>query len=108
MFSFLRALDRRDYESALHLVDQAPPGMGPAELERAIRPLFESGESMDLDQAARSPTNTVIEHHGDFWSVTQSILVGGEVSEYFVKAHVDLTRSAAEHRVVLELEHVGA
>jgi superfamily II RNA helicase len=107
MFSFLRALDRRDYESALHLVDQAPPGMGPVELERALRPLFEGGESIQLDQAARSPTNTVIEHHEGFWSVTQSILVEDEVSEYFVKARVDLARSAAEHRVVIELEHVG-
>ncbi len=107
MFSFLRALDRRDYESALHLVDQAPPGMGPAELERAIRPLFEGGASIQLDQAARSPTNTVIEHHEGFWSVTQSILVAGEISEYFVKGRVDLGRSASEKRVVIEIEHVG-
>jgi hypothetical protein len=108
MFSFLRALERRDYESALHLADEVPEGFGAADLERAVRPLFESGQRIQLDQAGRSPKNTAIEVSERAWTVTQSILVEDEVSEYYVRGRVDLARSTAERRPVFVLEHVGA
>jgi hypothetical protein len=107
MFSFLRALERRDYESALHLADEVPPGYGAADLERAIKPLFESGQTIRLDQVGRSPKNTVIEIGEGAWTVTQSIIVEEDVSEYYVRGRVDLARSTAERRPVFVLEHVG-
>ncbi|HEX7671506.1 MAG TPA: DUF3516 domain-containing protein, partial [Polyangiaceae bacterium] len=103
----LRALERRDYESALHLADEVPAGYGPADLERAIRPLFESGQTIQLDQSGRSPKNTVIEVGEGEWTVTQAIIVEDEVSEYYVRGRVDLVRSTAERRPVFVLEHVG-
>jgi hypothetical protein len=61
-----------------------------------------------LDAQGRSPTNTVIVKEEQYWLVTQSILVGDDVSEYAVRGRVDLKRSADERRPVLLLDQVGA
>ena len=73
-----------------------------------MRPFFEEGSSIRLDAQGRSPTNTQIEKEDEFWVVTQSILVGDEVSEYAVRGRIDLKRSAAERRPVFLLDQVGA
>jgi hypothetical protein len=106
LFSFLRALQSRDYESALDLADDSK--LTPADLEHAIRPLFEEGARIRLDAVGRSPANTVIEARDDVWHVTQAIVVEDEISEYSVRGRIDLSRSGVERRPVFLLDHVGA
>ena len=108
LFSLLRALQSRDYESVL---DLSEPGDFPAtnaDVERAIFPLFDENASIQLDAVGRSPTNTVIEAGEGYWRVTQNLVVDGEISEYTVRGRIDLARSAAERRPVFLLDHVGA
>jgi hypothetical protein len=108
MFSLLRALQDRDYETVLDLAEIGAFAGGAIEIERAMRPFFEEGFSIRLDAQGRSPTNTELVKEDQYWVVTQSILVGDEVSEYVVRGRIDLKRSADERRPVLLLDHVGA
>lgn len=108
LFSILRAFQSRDYESVLDFVEEGEIAPDALLLERAMRPLFEEGHSIQLDAEARSPRNTTIEPDGDYWYVTQNILVDGEVSEYTVRGRIDLLRSAEARRPVFLLDQVGA
>jgi superfamily II RNA helicase len=108
-FSLVRALATRDYESFLDLVEPASgTELTPADVERALRPLYDAGESIRLDAEARSPRHVSLEAGDQTWSLRQALLVGDEVSEYAIVGRVDLKRSRAERRVVLLLDHVGA
>ncbi len=108
LFSLLRALQNRDYDSVLDLSEAGDfPATG-ADIDRAIHPLFDENASIQLDAAARSPSNTSVEPGESYWRVTQNIVVGGEISEYTVRGRIDLARSAAERRPVFLLDHVGA
>jgi hypothetical protein len=104
--AFLRALDRRDYESALELVE-VEEGYGVAELERAIRPLFEEGLSIEVGADARNPKFTQITEGDTTWEVVQNILIEGEVSEFVIEGEVDVARSYAEKRAVFRMKRIG-
>jgi hypothetical protein len=103
-----RALESRDFESALDLVEAEGAFASPLELERAVRPLFEQTPRLQLDGEARSPRHLRIEPREDVWEFTQNILIEDEVSEFTVRGHVDLVRSAQERRAVVVVTHVGA
>jgi hypothetical protein len=107
-FSLLRALADRDYESFLDLVEPGEATLAVIDVERALRPLFEAGESIRLDAVARNPQHTTLEQGDEHWRVAQSILVGDEISEYAFSGRIDLARSRAQRRPVLLLDHVGA
>lgn len=107
LFSFLRSIRARDFESALDLVEpSAEREWTTADVDRAFQPLFAEGD-FQLDQDARGPQNTQIERAADFWEVTQNILIDGEVSEYVVRGKLDVARSMAERRAVFILEQLG-
>ncbi|HET9955835.1 MAG TPA: DUF3516 domain-containing protein [Polyangiaceae bacterium] len=107
MFSFLRAIEQRDYESARDLVE-AGESFTPAELERVFSPLFEAGQAIDLGPQGRSPRNTQVDVGEYHWDVTQNIMIEGEVSEYTVRGRVDVERSRAAKRPIFVLDHAGA
>lgn len=121
LYSFLRAVSNRDYESALDLVEDASGAFTPEAMAAALRSFFEAGNEIRLDARGRSPELTRIEESDDGWRVTQNALVyvddtskpegegtGDEISELVIQGRVDLRRSAAEKRAVFVLEHVGA
>jgi superfamily II RNA helicase len=108
LFSVLRAVQDRDYETVLDLVEMGDFSGGALDIERAMRAFFEEGSFIQLDQQGRSPQNTVINMEEEYWRVSQAILVNDEVSEYAVRGRIDLKRSAAERRPVFLLDHVGA
>jgi hypothetical protein len=107
-FSMLRALAGRDYESFLDLVEPGDATLAVADVERALRPLFETGETIRLDAVARNPQHTTLEPGDEHWRVAQSIMVGDEISEYVITGRIDLARSRAQRRPVFLLDHVGA
>ena len=108
MFAFVRALSRRDFDSALDLVEPGDVELTPPELERAFLPLFRQGEVIQLDARARSPEHTRIETQDDYLKVMQSIVIEDEVSEYSIRGRIDLERSERERRAVFLLDGVGA
>ncbi|HSU40951.1 MAG TPA: DUF3516 domain-containing protein, partial [Polyangiaceae bacterium] len=109
MFSLVRSLATRDYESFLDAVEYGNAEYAQLDVERALRPLFDSGVSIDLDANARSPQNTTLsERDDDAWDVNQALLIAGEVSEYAIRGRIDLARSRRERRAVFLLDHVGA
>ncbi len=109
MFSLVRSLATRDYESFLDAVEYGNAEYALLDVERALRPLFDSGAAIDLDAGARSPQNTTLSpRDDDAWDVNQALLIGGEVSEYAIRGRIDLARSRRERRAVFLLDHVGA
>ncbi len=107
LFSVLRALQDRDYDVIADLAEAGMFSVAAADIERAIRPLFDEGSAIRLDAQGRSPTNTQINKDDQYWHVSQAIMVDDEVSEYSVRGRIDLQRSAAERRPVFILDHVG-
>ncbi|MET0794519.1 MAG: DUF3516 domain-containing protein [Polyangiaceae bacterium] len=107
LFSVLRALQDRDYDVIADLAEAGQFSVAAADIERAIRPLFDEGSAIRLDAQGRNPTNTQLRKDDQYWHVTQSILVEDDVSEYTVRGRIDLDRSAAERRPVFILDHVG-
>jgi superfamily II RNA helicase len=107
-FSLVRALAERDYETFLDLVEPGTLTLTPADVERAMRPLQEAGETLRVDATARNPQNTLIEPGDEHWNVKQSLLVGDDISEYSITLRVDVARSRAQRRPVMLLDQVGA
>ncbi len=107
MFSILRALQSRDYETVVDLLEPGEFPLSAQDLERAMRPFFDDGLVIQLDAKGRSPANTVAEPGESHWTVAQAIVVNDEVSEYQVRGRIDLARSRAERRPVLLLDQVG-
>jgi superfamily II RNA helicase len=108
MWSLLRALQNHDWEVALDLVEDPTGFRTPADIERALKPLFDNGQHIQLNQAARSPAHTRILHGDSEWQVEQAILIDDEISEFFVKGRIDLKRSNDEKRPVFLLDFIGA
>jgi superfamily II RNA helicase len=107
MFSLLRSLAVRDYESFLDAVEPGLLEYATLDVERALHALFATGSSIELDAAARSPQNTSIVPDDGVWNVSQAVLINGEVSEFSVRGRIDLGRSRSERRAVFLLDHVG-
>ena len=110
LFSLVRSLATRDYESFLDAIEFGNAEYALLDVERALRPLFEAGAAIDLDANARSPQNISISvrDDDDAWDVSQALLIAGEVSEYAIRGRIDLARSRTERRAVFLLDHVGA
>ena len=108
MFGVLRAIEYGDYETVADLAEPGELELVTAELQTRIKPFYQEHEHIQLDATARSPKNLTVEPGPDFWSVSQAILVGDEITEYSVRGRIDLVRSRAERRPVLLLDHLGA
>jgi superfamily II RNA helicase len=108
MWSVLRTLQSRDWEGVLDLVEDATGYRTPNDIERSLRPLFEAGQAIQLDQKARSPAHTRIVMGDKEWQVEQAILIEDEISEFLVKGRIDIARSNQEKRPVFLLDSVGA
>ena len=108
LFSILRALQDRDYDTVMDLAELGSFSGGAAEIERAIRPLFEDGAFIQLDAQGRNPTHTTVLRGEEFWDVSQAILINDEVSEYSLRGRIDIERSRAERRPVFLLDELGA
>jgi superfamily II RNA helicase len=131
MYSFLRALQNRDYESALDLVEEGREPFTPPILESKLRAFFDAGSEIRLDAHGRAPKHTIIQEtpgegstDGE-WTVIQNVIVfvdranveagapeaededREDVSDVVVQGRVDLRRSALEKRAVFLLDHVG-
>ncbi len=108
MFAILRAIEQGDYETIADLAEPGLLDLAVPELQRRIKPFYADNPHIQLDANARNPKNLEVERGDEFWNVTQAIMAGDEVSEYSLKARVDLARSRAERRPVLLLDHLGA
>ena len=107
MFSLVRALATRDFESFLDGTEPGAVSLSALDVERALHPLFETGANIQVDANARNPRHIVIEEREEFWHVAQSLLVDDEVSEFSIRGRIDLARSRSEERAVFLLDHVG-
>ncbi len=107
LFSLVRALAARDFESFIDGTEAGDVSLAPLDVERALHPLFETGANIQVDANARNPRHTVIEEREDYWHVRQSLLVDDEVSEFAIVGRIALARSESEGRAVFLLDHVG-
>jgi superfamily II RNA helicase len=108
MFAILRAIEQGDYETIADLAEPGLLDLSVPELQGRIKPFYADNPHIQLDANARNPKNLEVERGDEFWNVTQAIMAGDEVSEYSLRARVDLARSRAERRPVLLLDHLGA
>ncbi|HEY6077617.1 MAG TPA: DUF3516 domain-containing protein, partial [Polyangiaceae bacterium] len=108
MFGILRAIEYGDWDTIADLAEPGELELAPLELQRRIKPFFEEHGHLQLDANARSPKNLTVEVGPDHWTVTQAMLAADEVSEYYLRGRVDLSRSRSERRPILLLDHLGA
>lgn len=107
MFGILRAIEYGDYDTIADLAEPGELELVTPELQRRIKPFFEANGHIQLDAKARSPANLTVLPGPDFWTVSQAILAGDEITEYSLRGRVDLAKSRAERRPVLLLDHLG-
>jgi superfamily II RNA helicase len=108
MFGILRAIEYGDYETVADLAEPGELDLSVLELQRRIKPFYQDNEHIQLDANARNPTNLRVDAGPDYWTVTQSILASDEITEYSLRGRIDLSRSRAERRPILLLDHLGA
>ena len=108
MFGLLRAIEAGDYETVADLAEPGQLELVVTDLQARIKPFYQEHEHIQLDANARSPKNLTVEQGPEFWTVSQAILVGDEITEYSVRGRIDLARSRAERRPVLLFDHLGA
>lgn len=108
MFGVLRAIEYGDYETIADLVEPGELELAVVELQRRIKPFYGENEHIQLDANARSPQHLTVEQGPEYWRVSQAILANDEITEYAVRARVDLARSRDERRPILLLDHLGA
>ncbi len=108
MFGILRSIEYGDYETIADLAESGELDLAPLELQRRIKPFFVEHGNLQLDATARNPQNVSIAIGPDYWTVTQAMLAGDEVSEYSLRGRVDLARSRTERRPIILLDHLGA
>ncbi len=121
VFRFVRAIARRDYETAASLLGSAPEGKEGAplvpppgaeawtasKLEAALAPYFAEYYFVQVDAEARAPKNTRVDDGADPWRVDYVLLDGDGPTPWALQIDVDLARSGAAGRPVLELRRVG-
>jgi superfamily II RNA helicase len=108
MFGILRAIEYGDYETIADLAEPGELDLAIPELQRRIKPFYQGNEHIQLDANARNPINLRVDVDTDYWTVTQAILAGDEITEYSLRGRIDLARSRSERRPVLLLDHLGA
>jgi superfamily II RNA helicase len=108
MFGILRAIEYGDYETISDLAEPGELELAVLELQGRIKPFYQGNEHIQLDQSARSPQHLTVQVGPDYWTVSQAILAGDEITEYSVRGRVDLKRSRQERRPILLLDHLGA
>jgi superfamily II RNA helicase len=112
MFQLVKALARRDWSSAEHLIDPSPAGAAPVwpstRLEVTLKPFFAEHAALRLDPTARAPANTRIEKADrDTWKVAQVLCDSEDANDWVIEGGVDLERSRTDGRPVLWIERIG-
>ena len=108
LFSVLRSLARKDWESAAQAFEGEGDPVTPSSLEASFAPFFEQHSAVRLDPAGRSPRNTRIVSRGEaFWQVEQIVADPEAFNDWALFCRVDLERSRAAGHPVLTLDRIG-
>ena len=94
LFALVRALARRDWSSALDLLDPGDEPWTEESLSGAFLPFLEEHGAPRLDGKGRAPANTQITKGEASWNVVQNLVVGDEISEWVVEGSIDPLESA--------------
>jgi hypothetical protein len=106
LFAFVRQMARRDFASALELLDVGDIAWTEETLGAAFTPFLDEHGQPRLDAKGRSPANTQITATENGWTVVQNLLVGDDISEWVVEGVVDVAASARLGRAVFVLTGV--
>jgi superfamily II RNA helicase len=110
MFSFIRAVANRDWQTAARVIDhrEGEDAWTPVEIERAMQPYYDEHATLRVDHAARAPGNTLIDHNRDgTWRIRQVMVDPDEHNDWVVEATVDLATSRERDRAVIHLDRIG-
>jgi superfamily II RNA helicase len=114
MFQLVKALAKRDWAAAEHVIDarEAPSDGAPAwpapRIEAALQPFFAEHAALRVDPAARAPANTRIEKTDrGAWRVAQVLYDSEDANDWVIEGAVDIERSRAEGRPVIRVERIG-
>ena len=118
LFQLVRALSRKDWGAAAELID-GPPAVGdatvkpasewpPGVLQTSLEPFFTEHLAIRTDPAARAPANTrITKTNGERWEVVQVLCDAADANDWALAGFVDIGRSRAEGRPVLQLTRIG-
>ncbi len=108
LFHVIRALSRRDFETAATLVRSADPEnpWTKERLEPLLGPYFEEHATIRTDPGARSPQGTMVEKHETHWQVSQVLYDPEDNNDWMIVGKVDLDASRESGKVVFVLEEI--
>jgi superfamily II RNA helicase len=107
VFSLVRALSVRDYETATSIAEAGGENWTPGRFEETLAPFWADHGEIRTDPDARNPENTHIRQWPFVWEFTQNILDQEGVSEWVLEGVIDLDKSRAANRPVLSLRRIG-
>ena len=111
LFSFVRALSRRDYASAASMLEpptDANDAWTAAKLEAAMAPFWAEHAAIRIDPAARAPSATRVTDGGSgVWTIEQIVHDAEDANDWFVRATMDLAKTRALARPALTLVAIG-
>jgi superfamily II RNA helicase len=108
LFSLLRALERRDADAALALLEPGEETWSAQRFEAVLTPYFAEHQSIRLDPAARSPKNTrILSKDGRYWPVQQVITDPEDDNDWALFGRIDVDRSREAGHPVFLLDRIG-
>jgi superfamily II RNA helicase len=108
LFSLLKALSRREWDTASSLLDSDAEPWTAQRYENALAPFYAEHSAIRLDPPARAPANTrIVAQEGEIWRIEQTICDPEGDNEFFLLCRLDLTRSRDAGYPVLALDGVS-
>ncbi len=108
LFSFLRTVERGDYEGAASMMEGNEEPWTAKGLQAAFAPFFEQHqEGIRLDPAARSPQNTRVgAKDSNYWALEQIVCDSEDDNDTALVCRVDIEKSRMAGHPVIELTRV--
>ncbi len=108
LFSFLRALVREDFDTAIQLVSASSPSWNAMRLRNAFTDFWPEHSAIRLDPEARSPKHLrIVERNSQEWRFEQVICDPEDHNDWALFGVVDLEQSKQSGHPVIKLERIS-
>jgi superfamily II RNA helicase len=108
IFSLVRALSRRDYDTATKIVADGGEDWTIRRFEEALAPFWQEHSEIRTDPAARNPQHTQIRQWPYVWEFVQIIVDESGDGDWALEGVIDLDKSRTANRPVLSLRKIGS
>jgi hypothetical protein len=108
LFSLLRALARKDYESATAMLEPGDETWTAPRWDKALGAFYAEHSGIRLDPAARAPTHTRISSRTEhIWHVEQVVCDPEDDNDWALFCRIDVDKSREAGRPAIVLDRIG-